>query len=120
MDILRRLFHVMRTNVTTAEHPNLRSAGGADYDRYRSPNEHQGPPPQPVVDPQIASYYANLELAYGAGRDDVRAAWKRLMKKYHPDLHAADPEKRRIANELTAELTNAYQHLDSALESAAV
>jgi curved DNA-binding protein CbpA len=38
-----------------------------------------------------------------------------MLKKYHPDLHGDDPEKRRVANELTAELTRAYRELEKAL-----
>ncbi len=46
----------------------------------------------------------------------MRAAWKDMMRKYHPDLHGADPEKQRLAGELTANLTRAYQELSAALE----
>ena len=38
-----------------------------------------------------------------------------MMKKYHPDRHAQDPEKRRIADDLTAELTQAFQELERRL-----
>ena len=118
MEIFRRLIRVMRAHApVTTEEPLHGTGEGVDYDTSR-PNEYR--PPRPEVDPQLASYYANLELPYGAGREQVKAAWKRLLKKYHPDLHAADPEQRRIANELTAELTSAYKHLDSALEKTAV
>ena len=37
------------------------------------------------------------------------------MKKYHPDLHAENPERRKLANELTVELTRAYQEIERAL-----
>jgi DnaJ-class molecular chaperone len=66
-------------------------------------------------DPQLARCYANLELPYGADLPTVRNAWKQLLKKYHPDLHAQDPDKRQTANQLTAELTQAYQELEKAL-----
>ena len=119
MEIIRRLIHVVRANATAATiDRDDRPSGGAEYDTYSRSNDYQRPSSD--EDPQLASYYANLELNYGASRDQVRAAWKRLMKKYHPDLHAEDPEKRRIANELTAELTNAYQQIDSALGNASV
>ena len=58
-------------------------------------------------------------VMHGAGREEGRVAWKRLMKRYHPDLHAADPDKRRIADQLAAELTRAYQQLDSLLAETA-
>jgi DnaJ-class molecular chaperone len=66
-------------------------------------------------DPQLAHCYANLELPYGADLETVRKAWKQLLKQCHPDLHAQDPDKRQTANQLTAELTQAYQELEKAL-----
>ncbi|MDA0839028.1 MAG: J domain-containing protein [Planctomycetota bacterium] len=66
------------------------------------------------VDPKLAGFYANLEIPYGAGVDKARHAWKNLLKKYHPDLHHHDPEERRIANELTSQLTRAYREIEKA------
>jgi curved DNA-binding protein CbpA len=64
----------------------------------------------------LAGYYANLEIPYGSDLSAVRSAWKQMMKRYHPDLHGEDPEKRQVASELTAELTRAYQELAKVLE----
>ncbi len=72
---------------------------------------------EPVImapDP-LAQYYANLEIPVGSDRTTVKKAWKTQMKKYHPDLHCADPEKKRIAEELTFQLTEAHRILDTAL-----
>jgi DnaJ like chaperone protein len=63
----------------------------------------------------LAKYYANLEIPVGSDRATVKKAWKTQMKKYHPDLHCADPEKKRIAEELTLQLTEAHRILDTAL-----
>lgn len=62
-------------------------------------------------DPELARYYANLEVPYGSDLETVRQAWKRLLKKYHPDLHSGEPEKQRIANELVQGLNRAYEEL---------
>ncbi|SVE62817.1 uncharacterized protein METZ01_LOCUS515671, partial [marine metagenome] len=62
-------------------------------------------------DEKLAGYYANLEIPYGSDLQTVRTAWKRMMKKYHPDLHDEDPGKGQVA----AELTRAYQELAKAL-----
>ena len=74
------------------------------------------PASRPHVDSRMAVYYANLEVPYGSDLGIVRAAWKQQMKKYHPDMHADDAEKRRIANELAAELTTAYRELERSLK----
>ena len=67
-------------------------------------------------DPVLARYYANLEIPYGAGLDTVRAAWRRLVKQYHPDLHSADERKKRTATELVQGLNRAYEELTRHLE----
>ena len=59
----------------------------------------------------LAGYYANLEVPYGSDLGTVRRAWKILIRKYHPDIHSVDPEKRRVANELTQGLNRAYENL---------
>jgi DnaJ-domain-containing protein 1 len=68
---------------------------------------------------KIAQYYAQLEVPYGSDLDTVKQAYRRLMRKYHPDLQAAEPEKQRIATELTQALTRAYQELEQALRQKA-
>ena len=62
-------------------------------------------------DPVLAAYFANLEIPYGSDVATVKKAWKKMMKKYHPDLHSSDPDKRNVANRLCAELTHAYKEL---------
>ena len=67
-------------------------------------------------DPVIADYYSNLELPYGAGINEIHAAWKSLLKKYHPDLHSNDPEKQKTAHELVQSLNKAHEELIKHLE----
>ena len=105
-DLLRRLFHLTRARVGIR--PPSPSIG-------EDPSHRRPPAPSQPPD-ELAGYYANLEIPCGSDLDTVRAAWKGMMKKYHPDLHGADPEKRRLAGELTANLTRAYQELEAALE----
>ena len=64
----------------------------------------------------MAGYYANLEIPYGSDSQTVRTAWKQMMKRYHPDLHGTDPQRRQVAEQLSAQLTQAYQELVAALE----
>ena len=61
--------------------------------------------------PEIQRYYANLELPLGASADEVKAAYRRLMRRYHPDRHAADPERARVANQVAQQLRTAYEGL---------
>ena len=67
-------------------------------------------------DPELARYYANLELPYGADIAAVREARRRLLKRYHPDLHSADPEKKQTATQLAQGLNRAHDELVSRLD----
>ena len=70
----------------------------------------------PAPAPDLTRYYANLELPDGAPIDAVREARRRLLKRYHPDLHSADPEKKQVATELAQGLNRAHDELVSRLE----
>ena len=108
MDLFQRLYRILRSNLNVGE------SAGPSWGDFSRPAD--SPPPRAAaVDPQLARYYANLEVPYGSDLEKVRRAWKRLLKKYHPDRHHRDPEKRRVANQLTAELTRAYRELEAAL-----
>ena len=65
---------------------------------------------------QISQYYANLELQPGASLEDVKRAYRELMKKFHPDRHSGDPERHKAATELAQSLTAAYKALTAYLE----
>lgn len=60
---------------------------------------------------RVKQYLANLELGPGATWPDVERAYKRLLERYHPDKHQTDPDRHRVAQELTESLTSAYQAL---------
>ncbi len=93
-------------------------AGGGFIDDDPSASS-AGAPARPVSptpqDPTLARYYANLELPYGAGLDAVREARRRLLKRYHPDLHSADPGRRHTATQVTQGLNHAHDELVSRL-----
>lgn len=61
--------------------------------------------------PQMARLYAQLECQYGADINSVRKQYRNLMRKYHPDMHSGNPEKQRLATELSQRLTQAYNEL---------
>jgi DnaJ-domain-containing protein 1 len=80
----------------------------------------QGPRPQtprrtPSGDEAIRRAYAALEVAPGSDFDTVRKAYRRLMRKYHPDLHTSSKEATRAANDLAQKLTESYKLLEKQL-----
>lgn len=92
-----------------------RSRPGPDPEprfRPRSP-----PPPRRTAagDNAIRKAYAALEVPPGSDFETVRRSYRRLMRKYHPDLHGSSPEKHRAATDLTQRLTEAYKTLEKQL-----
>lgn len=57
-------------------------------------------------------YYANLELPYGAGFDEIKSSYKRLLKKYHPDKFYGNEKKLAIAQEVVKKLNVAYNYFE--------
>jgi DnaJ-domain-containing protein 1 len=73
---------------------------------------------QPTTDSEnakLAAYYRALELPYGAPLYNVKASYKRLMKKYHPDKFQNE-EQRQTATELVKKLNEAHSELTKHLE----
>lgn len=72
---------------------------------------HQPPRPPESAREILRRDYHNLEVPFGAPMADVQASYRRLMRKYHPDRHAGDPEKQRLANELTGGLNVSFNRI---------
>lgn len=56
----------------------------------------------------LAVWHARLEVPMDASTDDVTAAFRRMIRIYHPDLYAADAAYAEMATELTQHLVTAY------------
>jgi DnaJ-domain-containing protein 1 len=59
-------------------------------------------------DDERARARAVLEVEPGASPDEIRSAYRRLCRRYHPDRFDADAARSRAANELLAEINRAY------------
>lgn len=62
-------------------------------------------------DDKLAGYYKVLDLQIGASQDEVKASYRKLMRKYHPDRHVGAPQKQKAATELTMRVTQAYNEI---------
>jgi DnaJ-domain-containing protein 1 len=82
-----------------------------------SSSRSSGAPPRRTAagDSAIRKAYAALETPAGSDFETVRRSYRRLMRKYHPDLHAGTPDKQRAATDLTQRLTEAYKTLEKHL-----
>jgi len=60
---------------------------------------------------QVTEWYRVLDLSPGADLAAIKSAYRKMMRKYHPDLFTGDPRKQKAANELSMRVTNAYNGL---------
>lgn len=113
MSLAARVLRLLRANLATRFGGAGRDAPYREYHEGTGATRSPEPPPasNPGVDPTLARLYANLELPYGADREAVRAARRRLLARYHPDRFAGDPDKARLATELVQGINHAHDEL---------
>jgi DnaJ-domain-containing protein 1 len=71
-----------------------------------------GRPPRPgSTDAQLLEWYRVLDLQLGADMAQIKASYRQMMRKYHPDMHAGNPSKQKAATELSMRVTTAYNGL---------
>ena len=116
-DVLAAFFHIARADgpLTKAEVNFLQGVqlgfrlDAAAWERARD-GRTQGPPPQPTgPDP-----YAVLGVAPNASDEEIRAAWRKLMRENHPDSLASrgvPSEFVRRATEKVAEINAAWDRV---------
>ena len=57
-------------------------------------------------------YYKILELEYGSDFNSIKKAYKKLLKKYHPDLFQNKPEKLKSAQIVSKQINEAYTYFE--------
>ena len=74
-------------------------------------------PPRPgSADAQVAEWYRQLDLQPGTEMAQIKTSYRQLMRKYHPDMHAGNPQRQKAATELSMRVTAAYNGLVAHLE----
>ena len=127
MSLKDRIFNVAKAELKSAAKKVKDSVLGdteSDTDKERFEEEmrqHESTEETPrrassSENEKIRRYYANLELPLGASAAEVKAAYRRLMRRYHPDLHHADDKRQEVATKLAQELRVAYEELLAHLE----
>ncbi|CAE7191671.1 unnamed protein product, partial [Symbiodinium microadriaticum] len=80
-----------------------------DPGRPNCPFEYMPPPPQPMVPTHIRQHLQTLLLPPNASLRDVKAAYKKLALKYHPDKNSKDMED--LVTQRFTEIRSAYDEL---------
>ena len=116
MGIFQRLYKILHSNLLSQS--DLSETINQTRNKWKKYFENGSTDdfPQEKINQHIAGYYANLEIPYGSDLETATRAWKKMLKKYHPDLHSNDLEKKQIANELVQGLNRAYEEIKNYLE----
>ena len=79
--------------------------------RQQTGQKKQSPPPADVPTKE-KSYYEALEITPPATFEQIKAAYKKLVRKYHPDLFQNNPQKREYAEIVTQKINEAYAYFE--------
>jgi DnaJ-domain-containing protein 1 len=131
VDIFDRLGNLIRTILDDDDpdydsprfaDPDM-SAAWAELEDYMKQDSGEaanaGPRTGMIVPDRLRRDFRNLEVPVGAPFEDVRASYKRLMTAFHPDRHAADPERLKTATEVTKKLNHSFHRIRTYYEKGA-
>lgn len=104
MGLFNRIKNIIKSNVNHKQEPEIDL--NAYEDLYFEDSQEL---PQ---DNKEREYYANLELEYGADFNKIKAAYRKLLKKYHPDFYQNDPKKQEAAIKITKKINEAYLYFE--------
>jgi DnaJ-domain-containing protein 1 len=115
----KRLIRIIQSNIahqetyankTHAESYSYQDAGNS-YDGQQKQSNTATPPTADHI--KEAAYYHALEVKPPAGFAEIKASYKKLVKKYHPDLFNNHPQKRQYAEAVTRQLNEAFQYFEN-------
>lgn len=112
-DAFRRMKEQAARGGGTTSGPSASSSSSS----YGSSHGGSSRPPRPgSADAQVAEWYRVLDLSVGAEMSQIKTSYRQMMRKYHPDMHAGNPQKQKAATELSMRVTAAYNGLVAHLE----
>lgn len=91
-------------------------SGSGNQQRDRSENYYGNRYQNAGPDEELRKDFQSLEVPFGSSLETVKKSYKVLLRKYHPDLHASNPEKLKHATEVTQKLNLAYQRIETYYE----
>jgi len=91
--------------------PPRSSSSSSKSSTSSSRNRRRGSRSSIFQNKDIASHYKTLGVEYGSGVITVKKAYRKLMRKYHPDLHQ-DPRKKKAATRLAVKISTAYDAIE--------
>lgn len=108
-DILNRLNNAINLDRLEAEIEKMEQKQAR---RRQQDKSRYQPPPRPKPNDKSKEYYQVLEVQPGASFEQIKKSYRRLMKTYHPDKYAKDPEKMKVAQAISLKLNEAYSYFE--------
>ena len=105
MSLFRRIKNIIKSNISDIDEPEI------DLDNYKEVY-YSDSKDIPKTNVKEEEYYKILELENGAGFDEIKKSYRRLLKKYHPDLFQNDSKKLEIAKKVTTQINEAYTYFE--------
>jgi hypothetical protein len=82
------------------------------YRKFRAQENQQANAEQQKRMRQEAHYFDALEISPTKDFELIKTAYKKAMKKYHPDRYAGNAEKQQIAQQISQKINAAYQYFE--------
>ncbi|MCS7019189.1 MAG: J domain-containing protein [Cytophagales bacterium] len=114
--MLNRLFKIIRANIGNVLSKNEETDAFSQelYRQYeeqiRSSSAYKEP--TPAYSAEELRHYQTLEVQPGAHFEQIKASYKALIKKYHPDRFPNEPDKQKTAIEITQRINTAYSYFE--------
>ncbi len=110
-EAFRRMKQQAAAGSTWSSGATAGTGGSTNAQSARSGNTGRTAPTPGRNDTELADWYKTLGVTPGDDMVKIKTAYRQLMRKYHPDMHANDPKKQKAANELSMKVTTAYNSL---------
>lgn len=110
MSLLKRIKNIIQSNINHKEEIEEQEIDINSYDDlyYEDSKDYTSSEEDNIE----RKYYKILEVEYGSDFNKIKTAYKRLLKKYHPDLFQNKPEKLEAAQKLTKKINEAYNYFE--------
>ncbi len=106
----RRAYQKYRRNRRSQNRQSQEQKSSSSYsDSYSSSSSYSSYSNSSSSNPE-AKYYQALEVMPGATYEEIKIAYRKAMKKYHPDRFAGDAQKQKYAEQLSQKINEAYDY----------
>ena len=82
-----------------------------EHSKSKPKNTNQTTGKRYYVPFELYEDFKTLCLMPGTNLDECKVAYKSLLKKFHPDKFANEPEKQKEATEITSSITSAFTRI---------